>query len=124
MADEFTISVSVEYDDGESTSFVAGVTDHQENISSKKFIHGKVSVGTSEEAFSLGEVTTAGGFYVIKNLDYTNYVEARSASGAGNDIGKILPGGIMVGRWGSDVSAPYVIADTAACQVEYWFWSA
>jgi hypothetical protein len=87
-------------------------------ILTKKY--GKVvhNVGITEEALKLGEVTALGWFF-FRNLDLTNYVELRHATGAANDIIKVPPRGFAMFHWGSDVSAPFAIANTAACQCEY-----
>lgn len=124
MSNEFTLNGSIAYEDSEETSFDISITDKLANISTKKYVRHKQNVGTSEEALDIGELTVAGGWAFIINRDSTNYVEIRSASGAGNDIIKILPGEFALFRWGSDVSAPYAIANTAAVQVEYCFWTA
>jgi len=118
-----TITATVAYEDSEGTEHPAfGVIADTADIATKKFVSGKISVGTSEEAIPLGEVTSLG-WAVFKNLDTTNYVELRSASGAANDIIKLKAGEGCAFRFGSDVTAPYLIANTAACQVEYKIYS-
>jgi len=75
------------------------------------------AIGTSEEAIDLGEITTLGYFMAI-NLDSTNYVEIRSGTGAGNDVIRLdANNGVCLLRWGSDVTAPYAVANTASCNV-------
>lgn len=80
------------------------------------------SIGISEEAIALGEVSSLGVMYA-KNLDGTNYLEIRSGTGASNDVIKLKPGEAWVWRWGSDVTAPYAIANTATCLLEYALFS-
>ena len=58
------------------------------------------------------------GFCVLINRDSTNFVEYRSATGSANDHVKMKAGEPAVFRFGSNVSAPYLIADTAPCDVE------
>jgi hypothetical protein len=124
MANELTVYASVAYEDSEGTEHPAfGVAGDSVSVTTKKFVSGKVSVGTTEEAIPLGEVSSLG-YAVFKNLDSTNYVELRMASGASNDHIKIAAGEACCFRFGSDVSAPYLIANTAACQVEYRIYSA
>ena len=76
------------------------------------------NIGTSEEALNLGNIATLGYIY-IKNLDETNFVQLRTAT-SGTYFCKLKPGEIAVFRFGSGVTAPYAIADTAACDVEYF----
>jgi hypothetical protein len=88
-------------------------------VATKVFTHQKVSVATSEQAMNLGGVTAALAEIFIVNRDESNYVELRSASGAGNDVVRLAPGRPALFQFGSDITAPYLIANTAACVVEY-----
>lgn len=118
MANELSITASLSFADSEGTDETLDVSEYELTISTKKYIKAKISVGTSEEALPLGEVSSLG-YCFFKNLDETNYVEIRSGTGASNDVIKVGPLGIALFRFGSDVTAPYVIANTAACQCEY-----
>jgi hypothetical protein len=119
MADEVTVNGSLEYEDAEDSELSLGLANATFDVSTKKFIHHKMAVGTSEEAIPLGEVTSLG-WAIFKNLDDENYLEIRSATGAGNDIIKLPPlSSAGPFHFGSDVSAPFAIANTAACQMEY-----
>jgi hypothetical protein len=123
VASELDITATIGYEDSEGDTHPAfGVADLSVTVATKKFVQGKISVGTSEEAIPLGEVTSLG-FAVFVNRDTTNYVEIRSAAGASNDIIKLKAGEPALFRFGSDVSAPYIIANTAACQVSYRIYS-
>lgn len=127
MANEFTFAASITYEDSEGTEItIALPANVQKSITTKKFIHAKQAIGTSEEAIQLGEVSGATlGYFIFLNLDTSNYLEIRSGTGASNDILRLdSTYGFAVGRWGSDVTAPYAIANTAACQMEYIIWAA
>ena len=78
-----------------------------------------VSVGTSEEVIPLGEVTAAKALIFGQNLDYTNYIEIRYATGASFDVVYVGPREPFMFRFGTDVTAPYWIANTAAVLVQY-----
>lgn len=121
MANELTIGVIFSYEDSDGATFEVPSTlqDLQASSSGKKFIHHTQSIGTSEEALVLGEVTSLG-WACFMNWDSTNYVEIRSATGAANDIIKVPPGLPAFHHFGSDVTAPYAIANSAACKLEYW----
>lgn len=122
MASEALASFSLMYREtaiAAAIAFLQG-TDFADTLSTLKYTSSIVSVGfAAEEAIPLGEVSSLG-WFAAKNLDTTNYVEIRHATGASNDIVKLLPnnGGCMF-HWGSDVTAPYWIADTAAVRVQF-----
>lgn len=72
-------------------------------------------IGTSEEALDLGDITTPG-YGLFYNRDSTNFVKIRAGTGA-TDCVKIPAGGIALFMFAS--AAPFAIADTAACVIEY-----
>jgi hypothetical protein len=118
LANELTLNASLAYEDAEDADIALAMVNILANVTTKKFIHAKQSIGTTEEAIDLGEVTSLGWSLFI-NRDSTNYLELRSATGAGNDIIKIPAGKFAMFHWGSDVTAPFAIANTGACQLEY-----
>lgn len=80
-------------------------------------------IGTSEEALSIAPLTTVAGCVAyFENLDDTNYVEIRDASGASNDILKLKPGEGYPIRFGSDVVTPYAIANTDTVKLKFKIW--
>ena len=119
MANELQYTITGEYQKGNSIKSSFGGTKIKKSISGNTKLGGTVSVATSEEAIPIGEVTAAGAFIWVKNLDDTNYIELRTATGASNDAVKVPAGKEVAFYWGSDVSAPYWIANTAACLVEW-----
>jgi len=120
MANELTLTAAVAYQKGNSEELSWAVNGRQVNVSGDALIGLQiVSVGTSEEAIPLGEVTAAGALLFGQNLDDSNYIEIRHATGSGNDVVKVGPREPFLFRFGSDVSAPYWIANTAACKVRY-----
>jgi hypothetical protein len=120
MADELKLSGSLAYSDSEGTELPSfDVIELLVDVSTKRYVHAKVSVGTSEEAIDLGDLSAPLGWAMFVNRDSTNYVELRLGTGASNDMVRVNAGEFALFRFGSDVSAPYLIAPTAACQVEY-----
>lgn len=119
MANEVTVSVpSLAYADSEGANEILTLAEKQASVSSKKYIKAKQSIGTSEEAIVLGEVTAPGWAFFI-NRDSTNYIELRVAT-SGAKFAKMLagePAGPF--RLGSGAQVPYAIADTGACVLEY-----
>lgn len=86
-------------------------------LTGTKYQRGRQNVGTSEEALILGDAA-AGGWVFIKNLDATNYVSLRSATGA-TDFIRINAGEFAMFRLHASSSAPFIIANTAAVEIEY-----
>lgn len=117
MANEITISASLAVTKNDDDDDVLSVVAEQFNQSGNPVLRGKVSVATSEQALQIPTGTL--GWSCFRNLDYTNYVEIRSATGASNDIIKIPPRGTALFHFGSDVTAPYIIANTSACIVQF-----
>lgn len=76
---------------------------------------GYVSIGTSEEDISFGDVTP--GIVVIQNLDATNFIKyGPKSGGAMIEFARIAPGGFAVIQLqGSAIIR--AIADTAAVKV-------
>jgi hypothetical protein len=74
------------------------------------------TVGTAEEALLLGEVPAANAHYYIENLDATNPVDLKPATG-GTVTTRIGPGRVTSGQFGPSVSAPFVQAITAAVDI-------
>ena len=120
MANELTLSIKAVYaKSGAEVTFpdVAkqsiGVT-----VTGTRFIQMRQSVGTSEEALELGDIAT-GGFCIMINRDATNFVEVRPGTGA-TDLIRLKAGEPAMFRISADATAPYVIADTAAVEIEYF----
>ena len=119
MADELTISISATYAKGNASERSWSKTAKKIAISGNPLVANIQSIGTSEEALALGEVSGSLGWAYFENLDDTNYVEIRSATGASNDIIRVDARAAVLFRFGSDVTAPYAIANTAAVLLDY-----
>ena len=116
MANEVNIATSFRFSNGSAAEIRRGAS-FLASPSSLRFNHAYHNVGITEEAMKLSEVGTPTRVW-IKNHDATNFVQILSAT-SGTAILKVGPGEEYVFRFGSGVTAPYVIADTAACNVEY-----
>lgn len=76
---------------------------------------GYVSIGTSEEDISFGDVTPR--IVIIENMDATNFVKYGPKSGGSMvNFGRVSPGGIARFEMGASVTLR-MSADTAACNV-------
>lgn len=124
MAGELTIACSAEYDnDGELDPLVLSVEEEDtiRTVTTQIALKTIQSVATSEEALLLGDVSTRCVCMLI-NLDTTNYIEVKVATG-GAIFAKLWPRGTGVGlnfcllALGSGAQSPFVIANTAACRM-------
>lgn len=113
MADELSTSLEVSYSKNGVTEEISE-TDLI-TVTGSELVKYIQSVGTSEEALELGQDIGTPGYVYLKNLDDTNFVSIRRASGEGNMI-KLLPGEWAWFRMAA--TAPYAIADTAACRLK------
>jgi hypothetical protein len=117
MASELDITVAFTFDKGTHEEFSRAAT-FSVTVSGNRYFHNIQSIGITEEALNLGDLTSPFGVAWFRNLDETNYVEIRLGTGASNDIIRLNAGEAWPLRLGSDVSAPYAIANTAAVDLE------
>ena len=121
MANELQYSAAFSFQKGNLQEMKAALVNLVSTISGNTPYHNAPSIGfAAEEALALGDVTAAKAFFLFWNTDDTNYVEIRSATGAGNDILYIPPKGVAMGFFGTDITAPFALANTAAVVLEYW----
>lgn len=116
MADEIRLRASLSF----AKSGVASSLDSGElsvTMVGTKYLETRQTVGITEEALLLGEVPSASAFYMIVNLDSTNSVDLRPATG-GTVTTRIGPGRVAVGQFGPSVAAPFVIAITAPVDIK------
>lgn len=116
MSDEVELNASLRYDDSEGTETFLELVEGLFDVTTKKVTRLKQNVGTTEEALLLGDVSSLGWVLVI-NRDATNYVNVKTGT-SGTIFAKIPPGAPLLLHFGSGVTAPYVIADTAACDLD------
>lgn len=91
-----------------------GVTSLSINRTNARRIAGVITLSTSAIAIPLGDMTTtANCIGVFKNLHETATLEILRATGA-TKIMKLRPGECWPIRFGSEVTAPYAVADVAA----------
>lgn len=117
MANELVLSFSMEYLDSNDVAMSYAIDALRRSVSATRPIHYVQNVGfASEEALTLGESATYG-YMIVRNLDATNFVQLRVATG-GAAFCKLTPGDFCVVPLGTGAQAPYAIADTAACNLE------
>lgn len=118
MANELTLNGSLQYADTEDADLALQIVDLLATVSVKRYVRLKHNVGITEEAISLGDVASPG-WAIFINRDETNFIELRVSTG-GAKFAKLKPGEFALLRLGSGAQAPFAIADTAACQMEYF----
>lgn len=120
MANEMVYSVGFTFQKGNAKEITETFLNLVSTIAASTAIYNELSVTTSEVAVVLGSNTAAKAFIIIHNCDDTNYIEWRTGTGASNDAVYIGPGDVALFRMGTDVTAPYLVANTASCTTEYW----
>lgn len=91
-------------------------------IGTQKFRKWIQTIGITEEAIDIGEITSPGMMFA-QNLDPTNVVELRAATGGAKfamlraDANSDGKGGAALLELGSGAQVPFAIATTAPCRV-------
>ena len=117
MSNELTLNASLAYADSADADELLAVVNKLANVSTKLYAKGKQSIGITEEAIDIGSLT-APSWALFINRDATNYIELKVATG-GAIFAKLLAGEPALLRLGSGAQAPFAIANTAACILEY-----
>jgi hypothetical protein len=121
MADELTVSALFAYAKG-GVSLELNIKDLSIDVTGTVLEHQVQNIGTTEEALDIG-ATGAGGYCIMVNRDTTNFVSIRQATGAA-DLIRLKAGEVAMFRLDDDATAPFAIADTAACDLEFMLLSA
>ncbi len=113
MANEIFASVELKADNN-------GVHVHEKlfdflDQASAKCFKNIQTIGTSEEAIELGDVT-AGGAFLAKNLSTQRVVKIRAATGLA-DLVEMKPGEFCYFRLDAGATAPFAIAIAGAAEV-------
>jgi len=114
MANEAIVSVSLQFKKGNVDHTLSDAA-KTFDVTGTRYIRAVQNVGTSEEALDMGDITDPGWAY-FRNLDSSNYVEIRAATGDTACI-RINAGESCCFRL--IATAPFVIANTGAIDLEY-----
>lgn len=120
MPNQFTLNVSVAYDNGISAPENAEIIDFLASQAATKKVHATQTFAITETQINRGAIASVGWFFAV-NRDETNYVELLSGSG-GDVIAFLRPGYPVLLYLGSGAQDPYMIANTSPVDVEYWLW--
>lgn len=116
MADEIRLRAALSFaKSGKGAAADSG--EKSITMSGTDYWQGTQTVGTAEEALILGDVTAANAYYHIENLDATNRVDLKPATG-GTVTTQIGAGKSAVGQFGPGVTAPFVQANTAPVEIK------
>lgn len=118
MAD-VTLTIAHRYDDGDTAMENFGVVDLGIDVTTRRPSWKKIVVNTVEQALDLDGITAARAMLIGINRDDTDFMHIRMASGGSRDDIYLPPGEPCCFRFGDDVTAPYLIADTASLLFEY-----
>lgn len=117
MADEVIVSVSLRLL-REGVDIDLSQIGRMFDQAGRKYVRLEQNVGITEEAINKGDITTPG-WLIAVNKDLTNFVSLRAATGAAN-FGRLDANyGPCMLKLGSGATAPFWIADTATCNVDY-----
>lgn len=115
MADELAISARLSYAEGDISDFLEMLPANF-NVTGSRYAHNTYTATTSATAIPIPAGTL--GFAIFINRDTTNYVELKTATG-GVMFAKIKAGEGAMFRFPSATTAPFILANTASCTVEY-----
>lgn len=111
MANEISLSINLTSDKGGASA--TGTLSLTQDMAGDNFIHNVQTIGTANEAVTLGDVAP-GGWQFFKNLDTVNYVEIFLDNANAQLVARLLPGEAAVFKPAAGV---YGRANTAACNV-------
>jgi hypothetical protein len=113
MADEITIITSMRVENGPLRVVAQSQSVKHTQATPRAGGPGVVDIGTSEETISFGDIVP--GYVRFTNLDTTNFVRLRFATGA-NAI-RLLPVNGQALLYVDSGVTVFAIADTATCRV-------
>lgn len=119
MANEITLTASLSgYKAAIMGSAVAkSVTNFLATMTGNIIAEGSVSIATSDTAIPMGQVTQPN-WCAFHNCDSTNFIKLKTASG-GAYFARLYAGAWAFFPLEITLTAPYALADTAACVLEY-----
>jgi hypothetical protein len=123
MANEVTLTASLSVFKSSVMSAAKGVsvTGMTDNMAGSCISDGSILVATSATAIPLGSITSCG-WCALHNTDSTNYVTLQNGGG-GTPTVYVGPGKYAFFTL-PPTAVPYLLANTAACYVEFFIASA
>ena len=121
MANEIAMFSSLAFQKGGSSDVFDHPGEVRATMTGTKPLRTRQTIGTSEEALQLGEVSPAGALIRIYNHGPTNFVSIKqgtAGAGTGTSI-KILAGEFGIFRFNDAVTAPFAQANVAPVDIEF-----
>lgn len=115
MADEITVTMRFGVSNGSYDPGTITVSNEQYDQTAIGAAEGVQEIGTSEESLATGDLTTYGWLF-LRNLDTTNYVQVGFSTGV---YGIRLEAGEPALFRTEPAATVYLLANTAACNVQY-----
>lgn len=112
---ELTINFNLTYLDADGVNAVVELVDALQTVTTQRPHLFTQAITTSEVALNLGPLASLGWAGFV-NLDPTNFIELRVGTGS-TKFAKLWPGKGALFYFGSGITAPYAIADTATCKL-------
>lgn len=121
MANEKTLTLKYTATKG-GASITTGTLTDEWTMTGADMATGTQAVGTSVEVATIPADISYPADVLVKNLDATNFVNVYVDSGGSYQCSKLLPGTacMLTGI----AAIPYLKADTASCQVQWWAFEA
>lgn len=119
MANEITVTASISVNKAAimSSAVSRSITSQLYSMAGLALVEGNILVTLAQLAIPMGSVTIPHWAY-FRNLDTVNFIRLRVSTG-GSAFCKLLAGDCFFGPIDDAMTAPFAIADTASCQMEY-----
>lgn len=121
MADEISIRISTTLQNGQLADRFDSGSLTFDQLTQRASID-VVSVGTSEEDYTLPTDMTTPGYIMLRNLDTTNYVQYGPKDTTMKVLGRLDAGAVALFKLDSASVTLRWVANTAACLVEIHVW--
>ena len=116
MSNEITVSFSLAVSKG-GTSESLALAETLFSMTGTNMTRFRQEIGITEEAITMCVDIGTPGWFAAINRDATNFIEIRAGTGAA-DLVRLNAGEGCCFRLAADATAPFAIADTAACELE------
>jgi len=124
MAKTLTVTAKLNYKRESDTAYdVPGPGPFKITVANEPIAGNTLTVGVTEEAIPLGDLVAPLGWGWFWNQHATAIVHLRMATGGANDHIRIPAGAAVAIPFGDDVTAPYLISDTATTPVSFKIFS-
>jgi len=118
MANEITLSIRIEYEQGGISEQFTPAELLNIDVLNPRYVKHSQLVDNAEEALLLPADVGTGGYFAAVNRDATSYVDIQAATGE-TALVRLKPGEACCFRLAPGSTAPYVISDGEDVRLEY-----